>query len=421
MMASKRWVTSIVMVVATGALMLVAVPALFLRAEVLNTDRYVETVAPLAADPVLQAAIAEQVTNRIAAAVDVEQLALDALTGLTDQAPRAEPLVEGLAPVIADQAHDRIDAAASWLVTTPEFEELWITANREAHQRLVGVLTGQPVGVIGVDDSGAVTISTGDIISRVKDRLMQEGVAIASRIPEIDAEVTIFQSPELARAGRAIAVLDRGALILAFLVLALAVGAVRVAPPGSRRRAVGALGFAITVVMAVLALGLALGRAYYLNAIESGGQTPGAAERLIDILLSPLQTSIRVIFAGALVVVLVMFLAGRSPAAQRFRGGLARFADLGIGRTGAGQPARWQHWLARYRRAAEGVVVVVALAVLVLWPEPTVTVAVWAVALVGITVLAIELLARPAGIQSHPSQDAPLRPESGLPGTHPPR
>lgn len=409
------------MVVVTAALMLVTVPAVFLRAQVLNTDRYVETVAPLAADPVLQAAIAHQVTDRITAAIDVEQFVLETFTGLTDQAIRVEPLVEGLAPVVADQAHDRIGAAASWLVTTPEFEELWIIANRGAHQRLVGVLTGEPAGVVGVDDGGAVTISIGDIVVRVKERLMQDGVAIAARIPEIDAEVTIFQSPELARAGRAIAVLDRGALILAVIAVASAAGAVAVAPAGSRRRAVGALGFSTAVVMAVLALGLAFGRAYYVNAIEPGGQTPGAPERLIDTLLSGLRASIRIIFAAALVVGVAAFLAGRSPAAHGVRRGLVRFADHATGRTDANHPAPWQCWLARYRRVAEGAVVGVVLAVLVLWPEPTIAVALWTVAMVGITVLAIELLARPAAIRGHPQQNAPLRQENGLPEAHPPR
>lgn len=397
-MASKRWIASIVMVVVTATLMLVTVPAVFLRTQVLNTDRYVETVAPLAADPVLQAEIARQITDRIAAAVDVEQFALEALTGLTDQAPGMESLATGLAPVIADQAHDRIGAAASWLVTSPEFEELWIAANREAHQRLVGVLTGEPVGVVGIDDSGAVTISTGDIVARVKDRLVQEGVPIAARIPDIDAKVTIFQSPELARAGRVIAILDRGALILAALAVASAVGAVAVAPPGSRRRAVGALGFSVTVVMAVLAVGLALGRAYYLNALAPGGLTPGSAERFIDTLLSGLQASIRIIFAAALVIGLFAFLAGRSPAALGFRRGLVR-----------------------YRRAMEGAVVGMALGVLVFWPEPTIAVALWTVAMVGITILSIELLVRAAMIPTHPSHDASVRPESGSPEAHPRR
>jgi hypothetical protein len=41
-----------------------------LRSEVLDTDHYVATVAPLASDPAIQAEIADKVTQQITDSVD---------------------------------------------------------------------------------------------------------------------------------------------------------------------------------------------------------------------------------------------------------------------------------------------------------------------------------------------------------------
>src|SRR6476620_506255 len=58
---------------------IVTVPALYLRSEVIDTDRYVATVAPLASDPAIQAEIADKVTQQINDAVDFQTITRDAL------------------------------------------------------------------------------------------------------------------------------------------------------------------------------------------------------------------------------------------------------------------------------------------------------------------------------------------------------
>ena len=68
--------------------------AVWARNQVTNTDRYVRTVAPLAADPAIQAAVADQITAQVFSYLDVQ--------GLTDQA--VDGLAErGLPPELADR------------------------------------------------------------------------------------------------------------------------------------------------------------------------------------------------------------------------------------------------------------------------------------------------------------------------------
>ena len=77
-----RRIIAVVLVVLTAVLAFATVPALYLRSEVLDTDRYVATVAPLASDPAIQAEISNKVTTQITEAVDIEGITRDAMTEL---------------------------------------------------------------------------------------------------------------------------------------------------------------------------------------------------------------------------------------------------------------------------------------------------------------------------------------------------
>ena len=241
-----------------------------------------------------------------------------------------------------------------------------------------------------------MTISIGEIIAQVRERLIQEDVAIATRIPEIDAEVTVFQSPELVRVAQAINVLDRTAVILTWLVVLGAVAAIVVAPPGARLRAVGALGFGIALAMAVLAVTVALGRAYYLETIPSDRITPAAAQGLIDPLLAPLQVGLRSVFMVALLTLLAAFLVSRSTSVVRQHRGDATVGGHGRGGRDA---APWQRSLARHKRATQAAVVVAAMVVVVLWQQPSAAVALLTTAAAGLALVGVELLSRPAAGQ----------------------
>ena len=64
----------------------VTVPAAWGARTVLNTDRYVATVAPLADDPAVQASIATKLTDQVFLALNVEGTLSDALATLGERA-----------------------------------------------------------------------------------------------------------------------------------------------------------------------------------------------------------------------------------------------------------------------------------------------------------------------------------------------
>jgi hypothetical protein len=92
----QRWrtVVAVLLIVVGCVLAPLAGVAVWARNQVTNTDRYVRTVAPLAADPAIQAAIADQITTQIFTYLDVP--------GLTNQTVDALA-ARGLRPQLADQ------------------------------------------------------------------------------------------------------------------------------------------------------------------------------------------------------------------------------------------------------------------------------------------------------------------------------
>jgi hypothetical protein len=93
------------------------------RAELLNTDAYVATMAPLASSPAVQNAIATDISNQLAAKVDVQAKVKDALP----------PSAASLAAPLASQLQSFTYNAAKRVVSSDRFQSRWVSINRNAH------------------------------------------------------------------------------------------------------------------------------------------------------------------------------------------------------------------------------------------------------------------------------------------------
>ena len=105
-----------------------SVIAIWTRATVLNTDRYVDTMAPIARSPAVQKAVADKLYTRITGAIDFDALARDVLPERADV----------LAPAIEVGADTAIRQGLDRLVASDRFTELWDKANRRSHETVVG-------------------------------------------------------------------------------------------------------------------------------------------------------------------------------------------------------------------------------------------------------------------------------------------
>ena len=74
-----RTIASWVLIVLACLLAVLSVVVVYARNELLNTDTFVATVAPLAKDPAVQTAVATRVSDNLVARTDVEQRVKNAL------------------------------------------------------------------------------------------------------------------------------------------------------------------------------------------------------------------------------------------------------------------------------------------------------------------------------------------------------
>ena len=379
-----RWVAVALLLVLAGLFTLGSVTTRFVRAEILDTDHYVATVSPIGSDPAVQAQVVDTITNEINSRVDVEGLTTQALTALTDltpaDRPRLDQAVVGLAPVIAGQAESFIRDTVTRFVDSPQFEDLWVAANRQAHTAVVAVVTGETNHqAVVVDPNGTISIALGPIIDQVKQRLSERGFAFADKIPSVDKQFVLFQSPDIVKAQRLVNNLDKVATVLPWLALAAGAAAIAAAPRGRRMRALMLFGVTIVIAMLILAIGILVGRAVYLDQIPPSVMSAGAATAVFDTVVTPLRTALRAVALLGLVIGVVGFLTGGSRSAGYVRGGVGHGFDAIQHRRKDRPASAFERWAWAARIPLRIAIVTVAALLLMFWRYPTGAVVIWTV------------------------------------------
>jgi hypothetical protein len=384
-----------------------SVAAVWASTQISDTDRYVQTVAPLAQDPAVQQAIADEVTQAVLEAIDVETLSTELLTALAQQEnmpPRLGTLLPGLAAPISNGVESFTRDQVGRFVASPQFAALWEQVNRVAHEQIVRLLEGTGAGAVSAQGD-QITLNLGPVITAVKERLVARGFSVASRIPAIERSFVLVQSGSISDAQAYYRLLNTLGTWLPVVAVALLVGGVFLAR--DRRRALlrGSLGFVAGMI--VLGLGLAIGRTFYLAAVPPDLLSREAAGTIFDTLVRFLRTGLRAVAVLGLVLALAAFVTGPSSTAVRTR----EFLEHGIGSMRGGAEAAGLNtgpvgsWVYARKRALRIAVLIAAGVVLVFWTRPT-AVVVLVVALLCLLALGlIEFLGRP--------------PVPGAPGTSP--
>ena len=328
-----RWTGAVAIMVIALVLTVTSIVAVFARNQILNTDRYVATMAPLATDPVIQAAISNRISNEVLARVDLKGLATQATDWLTSQG--APDAVKSLVGPAVNAAESFVRSEISKIVHSSQFATIWDAANRAAHSALVAVLTGAKTGAV-VSSGDTVSINLGPLLAAVKQQLIADGFGLASKIPAVSAQFTIFESDKLPKLRSTVRLLNDVATWLPWITLAIIIGAVFTAP--NRRRGIILAGLFI-------ALGLLITRGVIHFIAESAiddlpptVQSPEAVQHVLTIVLRNVRTAVNffaLIFGLAAVFA---FLFGPS----RFSTGLRKTDQLGA-RRHRPRPRRKRH------------------------------------------------------------------------------
>jgi hypothetical protein len=348
----------VVVLVILGALLAtVSVPAIWGRNLVFNTDRYVETLAPLASDPGIQTAVIKAIDAQFAANVDVEGFVKGVLP------PRAGVL----AGPIGAAVNSLVDRIATAFVHSKAFKSIWVALNRASHSSLVAILTGN-----GNTDrealevrNGALTLNLAPVVAVVKERLVSSGLSIASKVPVVGATIQIAQVKGLEQARSFTKLLNRAADWLPLIALVCFAGGLVAARRRRRTLVISAL--SVGGGMLAIGLGLAIGRSVYLDSLPLKYLTTESAGSLFDTMVRYLRYGLRLMLVAALLIALIAWLTAPSKQARALRHGV-----IGVARSAT---SRWGENRFAEVVDANRLVISIGLAalgalVLLLWTNP---------------------------------------------------
>jgi hypothetical protein len=377
-----RWRRALVatFVIVSVVLVPLAGLSIWVRNLVLDTNHYVDTVAPLATNKAITDVVAKRATNRLFQQVDVAARAKDALP------ERAQ----FLAGPISSGVQTFVEQAATRALATEQFATVWKNANRRAHTLVVKALTDEGKGVTIKNDKVVLDLSAE--IDDVVKRLDERGVTVFDGLSkkQKNLQVELFDASQLEQARSAVHLLDRARIVLVALVFLLLAGALALS--GNRRRTLMRWGIGLVAAMAVTAALLALARSAYLGV----AQNHDAAAAAFDIVVRFLRNGIRVIAALGIVVALAAFLSGPSRLAVRIREG-AKSLIGGAGRKAdeAGwTPGPVGTWVAAHKAGLRVAGVAVAFLVLFIWSSPRPLTLLVLALLLLVYLAAIELVGR---------------------------
>lgn len=400
---------SAVLITLTCILVPVSLITVWVHDIVLDSDRYVSTVTPLASDPAIEAAAVNRISAAADARVDGAQVTSDIAAWLESQGlpPRVGTAIKSLGPQLDSAVDQAVTKLATRFVESDRFETVWTEANRAAHSAVVHALTGEGRGSVEVS-GGTVTLDVGAAVEQVKKDLVEAGLSPAEKIPEVDKQMVLFQSDKLEKIRDLAHLLDVIGNWLPILTVVL--GAIGVVLARRRRRALVTTMLGAAAACLVLAIGLVIARRYYLDHLPEQVQSPDAAAAIFDTLLRFLRVSIRTAIVLGILVAIGAYLSGAGRLPRAVRGVADRTADSAARWGGAHgvHTGKVGTWVNTYRRwLTIGALLILAL-VFAFWNHPTVL-TVLLLVLILLAVLAVLALLAASGRNGEPAKHVDTR------------
>ena len=329
----------------------ITVPAAWGARTVLNTDRYVATVAPLADDPAVQASIATKLTDQVFSALNVQGSLSDALGALGERATvLAGPLTIAVKGFVRDQV-ERV-------VASDAFKTFWVEANRFVHTQVLAILRGDTETITAREGKvllnllplvnlalGSIQAVASDLVGRdvtlptierneaTSASIAKLEQALGVDLPDTYGQVVVYDSEDLAALQQALYLFERLLVLLLILILILVVASLLVST--RRRRTLiqltvgGAIGLVIVRRIAIIS------RDSLFDRVDT--QRFPSVRVLTDELMASLFRYTAILLAIVLLTALVALITGPYPWAVTVRG-WARDGARGVAAALTGEP-----------------------------------------------------------------------------------
>jgi len=342
----------------------------------LNTDSWVNAVAPLANNPDVTNAVAKEVTTQLLMLINAQELAAEALP---DKAKvLAAPLTQAVGQFV--------ERTVAELLQTDQFKTFWVEANRRVHSTAVKVLRGD-TKIVRTQD-GTVQLNLLPLIADALRFIQGKAPGLlgsASTIPNITFDtppdqartelesalnrtapanfgvITVFQSDKLKAAQDAVSLFDKVTIGLVVATLVLLIATIALAL--DRRRILIVLGLGTVVAIALAAAVISAVKGQVLDLI-SNPEDRAAVGTTVTTLVSRLRLITDGLVAVGLAVAIIAFLTGGSRPAVAIRRGTARLFRAITGNADPASQPKALTWLQAHvveARWAGAVLAVLAL------------------------------------------------------------
>ncbi|MBN9171308.1 MAG: hypothetical protein J0I50_05390, partial [Microbacterium sp.] len=217
----------------------VSIVAAWARAELVDEDRFVAMLGPLAQEPSVQQLVIDQTMAAIEQKADFEQITgsvIDGVAGL-GLPRRAADALDLLRQPAADGLRNLVQNAVTGIVESDAFANTWTTAVRGAHRVVTTTATSDGGGIVVLTDDG-LGVELGPIVEQVKSGLTERGFGVARLIPSVDRTIIIGDGQTVVTMRLVYGVAVAAGTWLPFVTLALFVVGIFIA----RRRSLATVG-----------------------------------------------------------------------------------------------------------------------------------------------------------------------------------
>ena len=370
-----------VVLIVAALLLPLALTAFWAQRTITDTERYVATVAPLAQDPTIKEAVGTKVSTVLIDQLNAQQRIQELLVDY--------PKLSALSVPIASGVNSLVQRTVTEVLDSDQFANVWVTINRQAQQAIVNALEGKTDGAVTVTN-GQVVLDTGELITLVKQALVDRGLSFAANIPVppvADRQIVLLQSQELQRAQTFYQLGQPVAQWLIYVVLLMFVGAILLSR--NRPKTTIAVGVAIILGMLVIRLGMVWGQNEVSLSLQN---TPFAlAERAFFIILTSfLLDAVRAGFVLGLILVIIGWFLSKGAAATAVRGALSGGLGGAGGRAAHGPLAPIGSFFAKSAGVWRVLIIGIAVAVVLTSDQVTGSLLLWTTFFAVIALVVLE-------------------------------
>ncbi len=251
------------LVVLAAILIPVSVMSVWAINTVTNTDKYVETMAPLARNPIIVDGLATRATDALFSTHIVQNKVTQALP------KSAKPLV---APIM-NEVHSYVYNLALKVFSSPKFGKLWDTLNRHSHDAVVNILTGKQTPLQKkLEKGGQIALNLSPALNNLIDEANAHGVTLFNPIKAVSTQglsFTVVSKQQVSKFSGLFNLVVKGKWIIPVISLVLAILAVALAM--ERRKTLLRLAMGVALMTLLLLGALSAGRGIFIGQAASGG------------------------------------------------------------------------------------------------------------------------------------------------------